>query len=86
MSDLGCAESGHWWPEANYIVTTRNRRTFGERVQRCARSGCERERVMRIDIRDGEQIGKPVYRGRLALSGRPRRAALRLEQIRRQNG
>jgi hypothetical protein len=86
MSELGCAESGHWWPEAPYILTTRNRKRFGERVQKCARPGCGRERIMRIDIRDGEQIGKPTYRGRLALPGRPRRAALRLEQMRRQSG
>lgn len=83
-SRLKCAESGHWWSDAPYIVTTRNRTTFGERVQKCVRGGCPRERIIKIDIRTGERIGGIRYRGKIARIGLVYRADLRMELMRRQ--
>jgi hypothetical protein len=83
---LLCAESGHWWSDTPFIVTTRQRVTFGERVQLCMRQGCERQRITKISVRTGEQIGAIRYRGKIARIGRTYRADLRKEILVRQNG
>jgi hypothetical protein len=81
---LHCAESGHWWPPAPFTLRQWNRQKVGERVQKCARDGCERERVTRISVRTGEQIGRTLYRGRLASIGQVYRSQLRRELAQRQ--
>jgi hypothetical protein len=85
-SRINCGESGHWWSDHPYIVVSWQRQQVGERVQKCMRVGCPRERVMRISLRTGEQIGGTVYRGKIARIGQTYRSDLRLEQFRRQNG
>lgn len=83
-SRIKCAESGHWWSDTPFILTTRNRATFGERTQNCIRHGCLRERITKISVQTGEQIGGITYRGRLVRMGKTYKSELRSELIKRQ--